>query len=307
MTEQQTIHLAGYWLPLLGCGVILCSWLAMRALRRMITAQQTTANEQIPTIDADASGTSLIHRWDPRFKIIALLGFAFCAVSLQSPRMVLGALLLAIITVAIARLPWHRSLRRLLAMNGFLVMFMVVMPLTVPTHPGDTLVVFGSWQLLTCNLRGLELALIIIGKAWCVALLMEPLLATAPLGATLEGLTRLGLPGKISEMLLIAHRYLFVFLGEVQRMRSGMEARAFRPGRRWDSLRDLGNFVGMLLVRSFERTHRVYAAMQARGYTGRLPHHHQFRGSMSDWLQAMVWLGLGLGLVLADRLTIGGF
>jgi len=307
MTEQQTIHLAAYWLPLLGCGVILCSWLAMRALRRMITTRQGIPDEQIPTIDAEASGRSLIHSWDPRFKIIALLGFAFCAVSLQSPITILIALLLTIITLAIARIPWHRPLRRLLAMNGFLVMFLVVMPLTVPTHSGDTLVVFGNWQMLTCNLRGLELALIIIGKAWCVALLMEPLLATAPLGATLEGLTRLGLPGKISEMLLIAHRYLFVFLGEVQRMRSGMEARAFRPGRRWDTLRDLGNFVGMLLVRSFERTHRVYAAMQARGYTGTLPHHHQFRGAMSDWLQTTIWLGLGLGLVLVDRLGVGGF
>ncbi len=307
MTEHQTIHFAAYWLPLLGCGVILCSWLAMRSLRRMITARQTTADEQIPTIDAGAAGTSLIHRWDPRFKIIALLGFAFCAVSLHSPRSVLVALLLTIITVSIARIPWHRPLRRLLAMNGFLVMFLIVMPLTVPTRISDTLIIFGDWQLMAFNLRGLELALVIIGKAWCVALLMEPLLATAPLGATLEGLTRLGLPGKISETLLIAHRYLFVFLGEVQRMRSGMEARAFRPGRRWDTLRDLGNFVGMLLVRSFERTHRVYAAMQARGYNGSLPHHHQFRGATSDWLQTMVWLGLGLGLVLADRLHTGGF
>jgi cobalt/nickel transport system permease protein len=33
-----------------------------------------------------------------------------------------------------------------------------------------------------------------------------------------------------------------------------------------DTLRALASFLGMLFVRSFERTERVFDAMQARGY-----------------------------------------
>ena len=189
-------------------------------------------------------------------------------------------------------------------MAGFLAMFVIIMPLTVARQPTDTLVVFSGLEALAFNLRGLELALAICGKACAVALLMEPLLATAPLGVTLEAVSRLGVSPKVAQMILLAHRYIFVFLEETRRMAIGMKVRGFRKRTDLETLRVTGNFLGMLFVRSFERTHRVFDAMQARGYDGDFPAMTEFRAAPADWLKAALWLLFGLTLLLLDRLWL---
>lgn len=303
---NPTIHLSLAILLVLVGLLLLCFWLATAAVRRMASAMQAQPESMLPLIGCESPQSSLVHDWDPRFKIVGLIVFIFLVVSLQRLPFVAAALGVAVSVVAVARLPWGRSLRRIMAMNGFLAMFLIVMPLTALVRPDDTLIVFAGIDNWPFNLRGLDLALVIIGKAWTVALLMEPLLATAPLAATLAGLSRLGIPARVGELLLITHRYIHVFADELQRMRNGMNARAFRPGHRLDTLKDYGNFVGMLLVRSFERTHRVYEAMQARGYSGTMPGHDLSRAYLSDWLKMLLLIAIGLGLLLVERMPGGG-
>ena len=286
----------------------LVTLLAFRALRSAVTAggsQPVERDWSVPVIDADAEGDSLFHRWDVRFKIVALLGFAFLVVATRSPWSALIAITLSFSAVLLAKQPLLRSAKRLLAMSGFLGMFLLIMPLTAVTRPGDTLLLFSGLDFLSFNLRGLSLALAVTGKACAVALLMEPLLATASLPRTVEGLTRLGIPEKVGQMILLAHRYVFVFIEEAQRMKTGMQVRGFRPATGTETLRVMGNYLGMLFVRSFERTHRVYAAMQSRGYQGRFPAPFCFSVTIGDWLHAAVWLLLGTALLLFDRL--GGY
>ncbi|KIH76315.1 cobalt/nickel transport system permease protein [Geoalkalibacter ferrihydriticus] len=258
-------------------------------------------NWAVPVID-QAGGDSPFHCWDVRFKLVSLLAFAFFIVATRSLTSALLALGLAALTAAAARVCWKRVGRRLLAMSGFLAMFVIVMPLTAVVYPDDTLLVFPEISRLPLNLRGLELALAICAKACAVALLMEPLLATAPLSTTLEGLTRLGVPPKVGQMILLAHRYIFVFLEEARRMTIGMNVRGFRKRTQVETLRVMGNFLGMLFIRSFERTHRVFDAMQARGFEGVFPQQAQFHAQPSDWLKGAFFLALGLFLVIFDRL-----
>jgi cobalt/nickel transport system permease protein len=285
-----------------------CWWLTLRVIKRAVrgkTKGQSERDWSVPVIDADAEGTSLFHRWDVRFKLVALLGFAFLVVATRSPWSALIAMLIALTAVLLARLPLSRSLQRLLAISGFLSMFLLIMPLTAVARPGDTLLVFGYLDWFSFNLRGLQLALAIAGKACAVALLMEPLLATASLPRTVEGLTRLGIPDKVGQMILLAHRYIFVFIDEARRMAVGMQVRGFRRRSSVETLQVMGNFLGMLFVRSFERTHRVYDAMQARGYRGRFPAPFYFRITSGDWLHASIWLLLGIAVLVFDRWGLG--
>ena len=290
--------------PALGA-LAFCLWMGLSALRRITQDRESAAEPMLPLIGSDQPNNSPLHRWDPRWKMAAILLFAFCTVALNRPIAVAAALAIALTMVSVGRLPWARSLRRLQAMNGFLAMFLIVMPLTAVVQPGDPLVIFGGFSSWPLNLRGLKLALLITGKAWTVALLMEPLLATTSLGATIWGLTRLGLPARVGELLLIAHRYLHVFFDELHRMRRGMEARGFHASRGLAPLSDYGNFIGMLLVRSYERTHRVYDAMQSRGYSGSMPNHYRFCTRPADCLKALLLVGAGVGLLLGDRLLRG--
>jgi cobalt/nickel transport system permease protein len=144
------------------------------------------------------------------------------------------------------------------------------------------------------------LAATIAAKALAVALLMEPLLSTAPLPVTLHGLSRLGVPDMAGQMVLLSYRYLHVFTHEARRMTAGMQARGFARKTDMDTLRALAGFLGMLFVRSFERTERVFDAMQARGYKGRFPVPCDLRIQWRDMLQAGIWVAAGIALVLFD-------
>jgi cobalt/nickel transport system permease protein len=292
-------------LPIAG-GIALGAYLIVRAIKslraRRATEESNAARDwSMPVVDSHGRLDSLFHRWDPRIKILSLLAYVFCVASLSRLSTALAALLLAILSVIVTRIPWRRPLRRLAAMGGFLGMFLIVMPLTAPIKPDDTVIVLRDLAFASFNVRGLLLAVLVCLKAVAIALMMEPLVGTSPLSTTMEALSRLGAPRQVCQMVLLAHRYIFVFHHEAQRMSTGMEVRGFRKRTNLETLRTLGNFIGMLLVRSFERTERVYEAMLSRGYGAAIPSHISFAAGRTDWAKGAFWIIIGIVLLIVDR------
>jgi cobalt/nickel transport system permease protein len=248
-------------------------------------------------------GASFLHHWDVRCKIVTILVCSFAIASLSRLEPALIAVGISLTILVIARVSFAKVLLRLLAITGFVCMFLVVMPFSVPTHNGDTVLVFNGMDWLGFNLRGLRLAATISAKAIAIAVLMEPLLSTAPLPVTLHGLSRLGAPEMVGQMVLLSYRYLHVFRHEARRMASGMQVRGFRKRTDLTTLRAVGNFIGMLFVRSFERTERVFDAMRARGYQGRFPEPAELGFRTRDLLLAAAWLVGGAALIAYDRIA----
>jgi cobalt/nickel transport system permease protein len=135
-----------------------------------------------------------------------------------------------------------------------------------------------------------------------IASMEEPLLSTSPFAVTIQALAGLRVPTLICQMVLLAHRYVFVFQDETRRMIKGMAARGFEKRTDLETLRTVGNFLGMLMVRSFERTQRIYDAMLSRGYDGSFPDAAIFRAQRRDWVTAGFCFALGIGLMVTDRL-----
>ena len=133
---------------------------------------------------------------------------------------------------------------------------------------------------------------------------MEPLLATAPLAVTLQALAALRLPNAICQMILLAHRYIHVLGHEARRMHRSMRLRGFAPRTDLATLRAYGNFLGMLFVRSFDRTQRVFEAMQSRGYRGAFPTWTTFAATPADWAKGAFWIIMGIILLTMDRLNL---
>lgn len=255
----------------------------------------------LPELDADEARRSLFHRWDPRVKILSLLLFAFIVVSVHRWTSVFMGLAIAVVSVLAARTPWRFAAQRLGAISGFVLMLLVIMPLTVPFHEGDRRLVIEGLSFGALNLRGLALAARIGAKAVIVALIMEPMLRTSPFSVTMAAVHRLGVPVVLCQMLLLMYRYVFVFRHEMQRMWVGMTVRGFRSRTGRHTLHDLSCFVGMLFVRSMERTQRVYEAMLCRGYRGVFPSTARFALSPADWAWGSAWAVASLGVLAADR------
>ena len=256
----------------------------------------------IPTVDAQARGTTLFHTWTPAVKIGSLFIVSFLVVALHALFWSAMSLIVAFIAVCLARIPWQRSFRRLAAMSGLCLFFFILLPLTSPPRPGDTLLIVPLLEGMPLRLAGAVLALTITCKAAAVALLMEPMFATAELARTLQGFASLGLPPSLTQMILLCHRYLFVFQQEITRMQRAMRVRGFMPGTNLATLRTTGNGLGMLFIRSFERTERVYEAMLSRGYQGAFPATSREKITAGDLAKAAISILIGGLLLLFDRL-----
>ena len=89
------------------------------------------------------------------------------------------------------------------------------------------------------------------------------LTATTPVPALLHGLAQMRVPTIFLATIAFMDRYLHVFREELQRMRRARECRAFGPNV-FAAFRDLGWFLAILVLRAYERSERVYAAMSAR-------------------------------------------
>ncbi|MFW6081642.1 MAG: cobalt ECF transporter T component CbiQ [Desulfosalsimonas sp.] len=301
------IHIPLWYLPLLVLLPLAALAAAAIWLRRLAHRQSIAGEEpdwSVPPLENEKGGDSIMHRWDVRCKIVTIMIFSFVIASLSHLAPALAAAGMSLIVLAISKASLARVLFRLLALTGFLGMLAVVMPFTVPAHPGDTLIVFGGVDWLGLNMRGLLLAATIAARAVAIALLMEPLLSTAPLPVTLHGLSRLGVPEMAGQMVLLSHRYVHVFRQEARRMSSGMHVRGFRKQTDFETLRIVANFLGMLFVRSFERTERVFQAMRARGYKGRFPAPAQLRIRASDILMAILWMAAAAALIAYDRVIL---
>jgi len=236
---------------------------------------------------------TFIHRLDPRCRVLAGLAFAV-VLALSARFQVLGAGLGAgALAVFAARLPPRALLRRLAALNGFMAILLVVLPLT---SPGTELFRLGP---LSGTAEGLARAAGIALKGNAIVLCLSALVGTMELVTLGHALERLKLPSKLVHLLLFSARYVDVLQRECRRLLNSIRARGFSPGMTLHTYRTLGYLAGMLLVRSFDRSERILAAMKCRGFDGRFHVLATFAPGARDvgfglvatlFLFALVWL-----------------
>jgi cobalt/nickel transport system permease protein len=103
----------------------------------------------------------------------------------------------------------------------------------------------------------------------------------------MHALERLRLPRLMVAVTSLMYRYLAVLTSEASTMMRARAARsasrpgAKRPSLRWQA-RVVGNMVGALFLRSYERSERIFVAMQSRGYDGRIVSHRHRALSVAD-------------------------
>jgi cobalt/nickel transport system permease protein len=106
------------------------------------------------------------------------------------------------------------------------------------------------------------------------------------------------------------YRYIFVIGEEAQRLMRARQCRSAVVGRssggslRWRA-RVLGNMVGSLFIRSYERAERIYDAMRSRGYDGEMKSLAVTSLRRLDYAALAIVLGLLATLETYARLSGG--
>ncbi|MGF1536919.1 MAG: cobalt ECF transporter T component CbiQ [Elainellaceae cyanobacterium] len=231
-------------------------------------------------IDAHAHLDSWIHRWDPRYKLVAIACLIFAFAWVESLWLLP---LMVVITVGLyraSRLPLS-FLRQRLRYPGIFLLGIVVL---LPWQAGETVL----WQGGGLSLRqeGLVAVVLIACRFLCIITAGLVLLGTMTFLTTIKAMRSLGLPRVLSDMTLLTYRYLFEVTDNLLTMQRAMRLRGFPSGAARKhtherahrhshhrlSLRDinrLASLTGTLFIRSYEQSERIYNAMKLRGYGSR--------------------------------------
>jgi len=202
-----------------------------------------------------------LHRLDARVKVLATL--AFIAVVVSRDRYAVSALvplaLYPIALIAVGRLPVRALARKALAAAPFAILVGAFNP----WFDRRPMAVIGPWTLSAGWISFISI-LLRFGLTVTAAL---ALVAGTGMHRLCAALTQLGMPRAFVTQLLLLYRYLFVIAEQAGRTH---RAARLRAGGRAPRLRAFGSMIAMLLLRSLDRADRVYRAMRARGFDGRI-------------------------------------
>jgi cobalt/nickel transport system permease protein len=206
---------------------------------------------------------TVVHRLDPRAKVVATFLFAVVVVSFPKYEVLslLPFFLFPILIGALGDIPAGFIARKVVAVSPFAVFVGIFNPLfdpsTVAIAPGVS--VSAGWISFASILIKFTLTI-------SAALL---LIATTSFPGICRGLRRLGMPALFVSQLLFLYRYLFVLMEEAMRVIRARDMRSF--GTRGTGMRVFVRIVGTLFLRTVERAERIYGAMLARGFRGEVP------------------------------------
>jgi cobalt/nickel transport system permease protein len=205
-------------------------------------------------LDRYGRGRTVCHRLPARLKILLTLAVALAAALLPPAFWPVHGVLAVLVFVGhtLARIPLAYLARRL----AFFLPMVLVLSISVPLAAGFE----RGWEIMWAILFRSSVAFLAI--VWLVNVMpFEQLLVT------LRGLK---LPAILVAMLAFMYRYSFVVWNELEKMQTARRARTFGRHGLWARWKTSAQLVGMLLVRSLNRAERVFGAMRARGWDGRV-------------------------------------
>ncbi len=234
-----------------------------------------------------------VHALDPRLRVGTAFVLSCLFAITQQPVQAVLALAGSALLLGCSRPRLRPLLHRLGAMNLFVLVLWLTVPLLTPGKPLLT------WKWFTWTQEGLDLVWLITCKANAITMLIIACVGTMPASLFGHALQALHLPRTFVYLLLFTYRSLFLLTDEWQRLQTSLKLRNFVPGTNLHTYRTLGYLLGLTLVRSLDRAQRMQQAMLLRGFNGTLTSLTLLRFRRIDCL----FIGL---LVLFLVLFVGG-
>lgn len=204
-------------------------------------------------VDKYGGGMSAIHRTDARLKIIVAFTALICIISTppsQAAALIGYALLFGLCWIVSGLPPAHLLQRMGLAL------------------PFIALIAIGA-IVVDSAVPAISHYLFIVAKAALAIAVLTLLTSSTRFHNLLRGFAWFGMPRIMTSILAFLYRYAFILVDEAGRLAMGRKSRqlAHRRTLAWKSR---AWQVGTLFLRSMERSDRVYNAMLARGFSGRI-------------------------------------
>ena len=242
-------------------------------------------------LDEYSHSDSFIHRLEPRIKIACFFLFVFYVAFQRSCNVyAYGAYAIVMMSlVRVSRIPLAFVFRRVVSVLPFIVMIALSIPFMKAGQEGAT-IALGSLKL-SVSFEGVVLFVSIVIKACLSIIAMTLLMASTDFSQLLKAFEKLHVPGVLLMVLSFMYRYLFVIEDELMKMRLAKDSRTI-GGSKWFHLKAQANMLGVLFIRAYERAEKVYLAMCARGYEGKMRTLYDAKVTLRDVLFLVIFSGV---------------
>lgn len=245
-------------------------------------------------LDKHAALDSPVHRWDARLKVVGLFVLAFAFAFVTDLRLVPAMLAVSLGICLLSRLPASFLWRRL-RYPGIFVLFLAVV---LPLFSGESVLV--ALGPVSVREEGVLAFLLILSRFASIVVLGLVIFGTETVRTNVEAMRAIGLPRILADMTLFSYRYLDELGETLSKMRRATRLRGFTGNRLRSNLSTFASLLGSLLVRSHERSERVYDAMVLRGYGVERKRSHDFRATRADKAAFAFVLLLAAAFVVAE-------
>ena len=224
------------------------------------------------TIGQYYQADSLLHRLDPRTKIIGTLIFILSLFLADSPLAYLLAAVFLTISVLLSQVPVKFVLR---GMKAIFILLLITVVFNLFLTPGKTVVSFWVFTITdqgirTATMMGIRLIFLIIGSS-VMTLTTTPSRLTDGLESLLGPMKKIGVPvHEIAMMMAIALRFIPILMEETDKIMKAQMARgaSFDQGKIIERAKSMVPLLVPLFISAFRRANDLAMAMEARCYHG---------------------------------------
>jgi cobalt/nickel transport system permease protein len=219
------------------------------------------AIRELYALERLSNGKSCIHKLHPTAKLSVTMCFLVTVASFD--RYSFGRLIPYIfyptLLMALSETPYSMLLKRFLFALPFCLLAgisNIIFDRTPAFSICAVAVGYGTISLFT-----------LLFKTYLCVMAVLLLVSVTPLAGITAAMRRLKFPGVFVVVFEMTYRYVGVLFAEAYSMHTAYTLRS--AGVKGIAIRDMGSFVGQLLLRSIDRADRVHNAMICRGYAMR--------------------------------------
>ena len=226
------------------------------------------------TIGQHFPGTSLVHRFDPRMKLVLTIVYIVLLFAASNPLGLTLSILFLALMYKVAQIPFKMILKSLKPILP-IVVFTAVLNLFFVSGEGDPLVKLG---FLTIYAEGVRYAVLmavrvmaLIAGTSLLTYTTSPIVLTDAIEALLKPFAKLHLPvHELAMMMTIALRFIPLLIDETEKIMNAQKARGamLDNGKFMDRIKALVPVLIPLFISAFRRADELAMAMECRCYHG---------------------------------------
>ncbi|MDR0293225.1 MAG: cobalt ECF transporter T component CbiQ [Oscillospiraceae bacterium] len=256
---------------------------------------------QLYALEQLSGGHSFVHKLHPAVKLLTAAVFIITVVSFD--RYAFGRLIPYVfypaLLMALSETPYSMLLKRFL----FTLPFCLFAGISNIFFDRASAFAIGG---VTVS-YGVVSFFVIVFRVYLCVMAVLLLVSVTPFAEITASMRRLGIPAVFVVLFEMTYRYIGVLFEEAYSMVTAYSLRS--GGASGIGMKDMGSFVGQLLLRSFDRADRVYSAMKCRGYALRVFPRGRGKLERRDWIFGSVTclLCIAFRIIDANALFAGIF